>query len=95
MRTSTIQIAIENNTTDTLIQDWAETEYRMSNGQNVFKGSWTLEQHIEFCTKEVEKVRKEMQASKSQNAEPRFQKTNRYKSIFGVSADGDEDMLRR
>lgn len=64
MRKSSIEIAIENKTTEALIQDWAETDYRMSNGKNEFKGAWTMEQHIEFCRGEVSKVESEMSKPK-------------------------------
>lgn len=136
MKSSTIQYAIENNTVEALVKDWAETCFRVEFGKGYFKTNWTLEQHYEFCNKEVEKVRTEMaepvetffialaysevkmrdavkalggkwnpdskvwavtcKRSQLGNLESRISKrgnTPEVKSIFGVSADDEEDML--
>jgi hypothetical protein len=136
MKSSTIQYALENGTSEALVKDWAETCFRMSNGKPEFKGTWTLEQHYEFCNKEVEKVRDEIaepvetffiallynevtlrdkvkglggkwnptskvwavtcKRSQLGNLESRISKRGNsveMKSIFGVSADCEEEMM--
>lgn len=84
-----ILAAYKNNT---LIEIASEKARRNESG---FTFGWTVEQHLERITKKaIELVAAEENAAKEAAKKVQTKSTS-YKSIFGVSADGEEDMLYR
>ena len=55
-----IQQRIQDGTIDAYAKDWAETEFRMATGKNLFKGQWTLEDHQNEVAAHVAAVKSEM-----------------------------------